>query len=184
MMRPVFALTAVLLTGVLSGCEKSAAGPAPAAEPAGTAHRGAPERRSGWWEFTSKTDAGRSLGTQGLCVSKDTEARFSAFDQITQDQLLGYKCSRADFKPAASGWTFDTACDTGISADLGGGVVTSKGTITGDLHTQYEIRMAVTQAGETNKGTVTAAWKGACPAGHKPGDLAVDGTTTLNVLQN
>ncbi len=184
MKRLVLLLAAALLTVALGGCAKSAAGPAPAGEALGVAHRGAPQRRSGWWEFTSKTDSGHSLGTQGLCVSKETEAHFSAFDQITQEQVVGYKCSRADFKPAASGWTFDTACDTGISAALGGGVVTSKGVISGDLHSQYEIRMTVTQAGETNKGIVTAAWKGACPAGRKPGDLAVDGTTTLNVLQD
>jgi hypothetical protein len=107
---------------------------------------------------------------------------FSAFDQITQAPLLGYTCSKTDFRPAAGGWTFDVACDTGIPAALGGGIVTSKGTISGDISTAYDIQLSVTQAGRTPKSTIKAAWKGPCPAGRKPGDL-VSGSTVVNVLK-
>jgi len=174
---------------LLEGCGQSPAATgaesaAPPFETLGTASRGAPQRHSGWWEFSSMTTTGRSLGTQGLCVSPATEAKFSAFDQITQERLIGNRCSRVDFKHGSDGWTFDVACDTGISADLGGGIVTSKGVIKGDISTRYHVQMTVIQAGETHQGTVEAAWKGACPAGRKPGDLAVDGSVEVNVLND
>jgi hypothetical protein len=175
---------APLLATMVAACSPSEGGAATDSAPGkpGTAHRGAPQRKDGWWEFASVTSTGRSLGTQGLCVSKDTEAVFSAFDQITQELLIGTRCSKANFHPAAGGFEFDTACDTGIPADLGGGIVTSKGNITGDVATRYSIDMTVTQAGETNHGRITAAWKGACPTPRKPGDLTVDGEMRLNIL--
>jgi hypothetical protein len=124
------------------------------------------------------------MGSQNLCINEATEAKFSAFDQITQERLIGTKCSKADFRQTGFTWTFETACDTGISAEMGGGMLTSKGTISGDIHTKYEIRLTVTQAGRTMNGTVKAAWKSACPAGRKPGDLAVNGDTMLNLLEH
>jgi hypothetical protein len=145
---------------------------------AGDAHLGAPKRRNGWWEFTAATGSSR----QNMCVAEATEAVFSAFDQITQAPLLGYACSKTDFHKSGGGWAFDVACDTGIPAAIGGGVVTSKGTISGDISTRYEVQMSVAQAGETRNGTVKAEWKGACPAGRKAGDL-VTGTTVVNVLE-
>lgn len=189
-MRYVSAFIRLALSaGLLAGCDglpavSTAEAATPPAESSATAHRGAPQRRSGWWEFASVTSTGRSLGTQGLCVTPATEAKFSAFDQITQERLIGTRCARADFQRGSQGWTFDVACDTGIAADLGGGVVVSKGLIKGDFTTRYEVQMTVTQAGETHKGTVTALWKGACPAGRKPGDLAVDADVVLNVLSD
>ena len=123
------------------------------------------------------------MGTQNLCVSEATEARFSAFDQITQEQLLGYKCSRADFHKADNGWAFDVACDSGISASEGGGIVTSKGTISGDLRSMYEVHMTVQQAGESHSGLIRAQHTGSCPSGRKPGDLVIDGAETVNVLE-
>lgn len=167
-------------SSAVSAPQTSAAGPAPATP--GNAHRGAPQRRSGWWLFTSQTQSGHSLGKQELCITPETEARFSAFDQVTQERLLGQKCSKADFRPEGAGWTFETACDTGIPADLGGGIVTSKGQFSGDLQQRYEIRMTVRQAGETHTGRVSAAWQGDCPAGRKAGDLVIDGDDTVNVL--
>jgi len=74
------------------------------------------------------------------------------------------------------------ACDTGISADLGGGIVTGTGQFSGDMQQRYEIRMTVTQAGESRTGRVSAAWQGQCPAGRKVGDLVIDGGDTVNVL--
>ncbi|MGH8263091.1 MAG: DUF3617 domain-containing protein [Steroidobacteraceae bacterium] len=153
-----------------------------AAGAVGTAHLGAPQRRSGWWTFTATTSRGTPMGKQNLCVSAETEARFSAFDQITQEQLLGYKCSKVDFHRAAGGWAFDVACDTGIAVSEGGGIVASQGTISGDISSSYEIKMTVRQAGEVNTGTIKATLGGSCPSGRKPGDLVVDDSQTLNVL--
>jgi hypothetical protein len=143
----------------------------------GDAHLGAPKRKSGWWEF-----AASATNRQNMCVTDATEAVVSAFDQITQAPLLGYSCSKTDFKKDGSGWAFDVACDTGIPAAIGGGVMTSKGTISGDIRTRYEVQMSVAQAGVTRNGTVKAEWKGACPAGRKAGDLVI-GSTVVNVLE-
>jgi hypothetical protein len=147
------------------------------AQSSGDAHLGAPKRRSGWWEFAPERGS-----SQNMCVTDATEAVFSAFDQITQAPLLGYACSKTDFQKSGSRWAFDVACDTGIPAAIGGGVMTSKGTISGDISTRYEVQMSVAQAGETRNGTVKAEWKGACPAGRKAGDL-VTGSIVVNVLE-
>ena len=162
---------------VVSSQAKAATGEATAPS-SKEAHLGAPERRSGWWEFARESESSR----QNMCITGATEAVFSAFDQITQAPLLGYTCSKADFHKNGNGWAFDVACDTGIPAALGGGVMTSKGTISGDISTRYEVQMSVAQAGVTRTGTVKAEWKGACPAGRTAGDL-VTGTTVVNVLE-
>jgi hypothetical protein len=156
--------------------QAKAAADATISQSSGDAHLGAPKRKSGWWAFA----AGGS--SQNMCVTEATEAVFSAFDQITQARLLGYTCSKTDFQQSGSDWAFDVACDTGIPAAIGGGVMTSKGTISGDIGTRYEVQMSVAQAGETRNGTVKAEWKSACPAGRKAGDL-VTGSTVVNVLQ-
>src|SRR5688572_20429410 len=163
---------------VVSSQAKAVTDDASAPPSSGVAHLGAPERRSGWWEFGTETGSSR----QNMCVTTATEAVFSAFDQITQAPLLGYTCSKTDFQKSGSGWAFDVACDTGIPAAIGGGIMTSKGTISGDISTRYEVQMSVAQAGVTRNGTVKAEWKGACPAGRKAGDL-VTGTTVVNVLE-
>jgi hypothetical protein len=157
--------------------QAKAATDATISQSSGDAHLGAPKRRSGWWGF-----AAGGGSSQNMCVTEATEAVFSAFDQITHARLLGYTCSKTDFQKRGSGWAFDVACDTGIPAAIGGGVMTSKGTISGDINTRYEVQMSVAQAGQTRNGTVTAEWKGACPADRKAGDL-VTGSTVVNVLQ-
>ena len=178
-----FVLAALTACGVesstvVSSETKTATGDT-SAQSSGDAHLGAPKRRSGWWEFTADTVRGR----QNMCVTEATEAVVSAFDQITQAPLLGYNCSKTDFHKSGSGWAFDVACDTGIPAAIGGGVMTSKGTISGDIRTRYEVQMSVAQAGVTRNGTVKAEWKGACPAGRKAGDLVIDDSTIVNVLK-
>jgi hypothetical protein len=162
----------------------TATAPSPATESADagpTAHRGAPMRKSGWWQFNPEGQESRG---QYLCISEATEAKFSAFDQITQEALLGYKCSTAQFTRSGDGWAFDTACDTGISESLGGGVMTSKGTIKGNIRTNYKIAMTVTQAGQTNNGTIVAAWKSECPSGRSPGDLVDGDMLLMNILKS
>jgi hypothetical protein len=174
-------LAVAIATIGIAACSQCSAGSATAGA-AGTAHLGAPERSEGWWEFAGVTSNGRSMGKQNLCVTSATEARFSAFDQITQEQLLGYKCSKADFRRAGSGWEFDVACDTGIAASEGGGIVISQGKLSGDFQSSYEIHMTVKQAGETHSGVIKARRTGSCPSGRKPGDLVIDDSETLNVL--
>jgi|GEM_PF-3973280 len=146
----------------------------------GAAHRGAPRRKTGWWQFA---DTERH-SEQWLCIFDATESRFSSFDQITQKLLIGTKCSKAEFQRVGSGYSFETACDTGISASEGGGIVTSKGTMTGDLHVNYVIQMPVTQAGRARQGKIVAQWKAACPANRKEDDLLVAPDTVVNVLHD
>jgi hypothetical protein len=185
-MRPILIplLVSLASTCALTACDATAADePASSrSTPTATAHRGAPRRKDGWWEFSSVTSTGRTVGTQNLCVTAATEAVFSSFDQITQERLIGTKCSKAEFTQESGAWKFDTACDTGIPAAIGGGIVTSVGTLSGDLTSKYSIELTVKQGGETNHGKITAAWKGRCPAQRKAGDLEVNGVLQTNIL--
>src|SRR5258707_14872478 len=79
---------------------------------AAAAHLGAPLRKSGWWELAS-TSGGRS-GKENLCISDASEAKFSLFDQITQEAGFGTPCRRREFRRSAEGWAFDPVCDTGL----------------------------------------------------------------------
>jgi hypothetical protein len=59
----------------------------------------------------------------------------------------------------------------------------SKLTLSGDLATSYTIKGSRTTPGGTNPVSVTGTYKGACPAGMKPGDLKGPSGQTRNVLQ-
>jgi hypothetical protein len=178
--RPVNGILSVIAVLAMAWMTIGDVGGASATADVGTAHRGAPIRKSGWWRFSNDTASGNE---QYLCVSGATEAVFSAFDQITQERLIGTACSKADFRQAASAWEFETVCDTGIPASMGGGIATSQGTITGDLHSNYVIHMTYAQAGHVGHGSITAKWTGMCPAERKAGDLQVAPDTVVNILE-
>src|SRR5262249_1623840 len=129
----------------------------------------------------TSTSGGRS-GRENLCISDASEAKFSLFDQITQEAIFGTPCRRRDFRRNPAGWDFDLVCDTGLPASQGGGVITNKGTITGDFETMFEIRSTIGQGGRAASGVIRGEYKGACPRGFAPGDLVINGQRVLNVL--
>jgi hypothetical protein len=152
--------------------------------PAEALHVDAPSRNPGWWEFTAETDSGQTMGSEHLCTGPLSEARYSAFDQILEAMSMGSRmCAKHDFLQDQGGWSFDLACDTGLPVALVGGPSTSTGTITGDIRSDYVVHLTLAMAGQTNSGSIRAAWKGDCPADRKEGDRVVAGDTVINVLE-
>ncbi len=152
---------------------KGEAAPEPAAgAPAANAlHLDAPLRKSGWWEFAAIGQSGTAMGKQSLCIGEASEKVYSAFDQITGEAMTGIPCTKRDFQQTADGWTFETICSPGNMPGMGDLTMNAKGTISGDIATQYEVHQTVTSAGRTTTGVIQSALKGLCPEGRKEGDL-------------
>jgi hypothetical protein len=82
---------------------------------------------------------------------------------------------------AGDGWTSTSSCtvergDTPIK-------MSTKLTLSGDLSTSYTVKGTRSGMGGSNPVSVTGTYKGACPAGMKPGDLKGPSGQTRNVLQ-
>jgi hypothetical protein len=82
---------------------------------------------------------------------------------------------------AGAGWTSTSSCtiergETSIT-------MSSKLTLTGDLVTSYAVKGSRTTPAGTTPVSVTATYKGACPAGMTAGDLTSASGQTRNVLQ-
>jgi hypothetical protein len=82
---------------------------------------------------------------------------------------------------AGDGWTSTSSCtiergETSIK-------MSSKLTLSGDLATSYTVKGSRTTPAGTSPVSVTATYKGACPAGMNSGDLKSASGQTRNVLQ-
>jgi hypothetical protein len=84
-------------------------------------------------------------------------------------------CDPKELSRSGAGWSFHARCQ------LMGTVSDAKGTISGDFRQSFRVDQTVVTDGSPQSGSVRGQWKGACPAGRKPGDL-VSGTTVFNVL--
>jgi hypothetical protein len=146
-------------------------------------HLDAPMRKAGWWEFAAVGQSGTAIGKQNLCIGEASEKVYSAFDQITGEAMTGIPCTKRDFQQTAEGWAFETTCSPGNLPGMSDLTMNAKGTITGDLATQYEVHQTVTSAGNTMTGVIQAALKGPCPEGRKEGDLADEsGNLLVNMI--
>lgn len=85
--------------------------------------------------------------------------------------------AQEELAPHRHGVAFDFDCDTD------GTRVTTKGTVTGDFSTTYTMQAdasgPVVTGSLTISKSVTATYRGACPAGMKPGDkqMTINGRT-------
>ena len=131
------------------GKGEAAPEPAQAAPASNALHLDAPMRKAGWWEFAAVTQSGTAIGKQNLCIGEASEKVYSAFDQITGEAMTGIPCTKRDFQHTADGWAFETACSQGNLPGVGDLTMDAKGTITGDIATQYEVHQTVTSAGTT-----------------------------------
>jgi hypothetical protein len=132
------------------------------------------QRKAGLWEQTVTTD-GRSQTTR-LCL--DAHAG-TAFSLTTLDKAKA--CDPPRLSGAAHGFAFDQACNLGEGARE-----TAHGTVSGDLGSAYRMTITTTVSGAkgplinaTRTSVVTAAWKGPCPAGMKPGEIDLPGGERL-----
>jgi hypothetical protein len=168
---------AALMTGtLLAGCGL------PNGESArtkiGDASAGAPAiRQAGLWE--QKVTAGRDVQVTRMCLDKGAEALLAD----AGDRLRGDSCTRSELTAMAGGeWRFLTVCR------LGGASVATSGTASGDFTKGYEIAAAsVTvgapgaRPGAPRKISVQASWRGACPAGLRPGQMIGPGGRRLEI---
>ncbi|HEY9217021.1 MAG TPA: DUF3617 family protein [Phenylobacterium sp.] len=161
-----------------------AAGDAAQTASASTASLGdRPKRKSGLWEHTVQTMG--VTQTSKLCIDATTEDNVAVWGQNIQAES---GCEQNSFVRTADGYSFKAVCPDGQ-----GGKTTTVGVISGDLTSNYKMESTVStegskmpQANQTMKMTMTAAWKGDCPAGMKPGDIQVaipgmNGGATMNV---
>lgn len=161
MQRLIF-IAALASSAALVACERKASG----ARPPASAQTGATAtRKPGLWEQIVSSE-GRSQ-VQKLCVGPETAA------DLARQAAGGGKCGSAHLAGAAHGFTFEITCD---SAETGRAHV--HGALAGDLSSAYRLTLTATTTGAkgelrngTRVSTVSAQWKGACPAGMKPGDL-------------
>jgi hypothetical protein len=165
-------LTAAALAAVsLSGCDRMrhAGGSSHATLPGA----GAEARKAGLWE--QKVSDGKTSQVTRLCLDAGAHRAM----EYLGDQLNRDLCTKHDMKQAEDGaWTFASTCRA-----VGGGEVTTTGSATGDFTSHYQITMTRVEVGGTSPGqtryVVDAAWKGACPADMKPGDIVLaDGRKT------
>lgn len=126
-----------------------------------TTASGAPRRAAGFWELKNIGGGGTVLGTQRLCVSDASEERASLFDQIARNT----NCSKYEIKPDRDTWSFEFVC--------GGEGLTSisKGMVSGDFLTAYQLEMTDSDGTMELSRTIEASRKGDCPAGVAPGTL-------------
>jgi hypothetical protein len=132
-----------------------------------------PIRAAGLWELKHVGGGGTVIGTQTLCVSAASEARVSLFGQIA----LNVNCSKYAVAKAGENWTFDFVC--GPSAMRS----TSKGTVSGDFTSAYQVEMTESDGTMELARTIQATHQGTCPAGVAPGTLRDEtGKTVTNIL--
>jgi hypothetical protein len=144
-----------------------------AAQPAGAQAMGPggrPARKAGLWEHAVNTMGVTQTST--LCLDADTDKNVELWGKAVDSES---GCTKNSFTPTAGGYAFESVCPDGQ-----GGTVTSKGTITGDFASAYKMDATVTTAGssmpqanQTMNMSMSATWKGPCPADMKPGDVKV-----------
>ena len=137
-----------------------------------------PVRKPGFWEIQIKSDQ-EPVMTSRQCIDAQTDARLQKAGQGVMDG----NCSKNVTQRQGSGWAGESVCT------LGKTTITSRSTVTGDFGS--EIRMTVDARydpplmGQAQSSTtITQRFKGACPAGWKPGDMELPGTNQrMNINQ-
>jgi hypothetical protein len=165
--------------------EKAAAPAAGEADEAAAVQAAAPgarpARKAGLWEHSMQTMG--VTQTSRLCIDSETDKNVALWGQQASAES---GCEQNSFTPTAGGYAFASVCPDGQ-----GGKVTSRGTITGDFTSAYRMEATTTTTGSSipqangeMKMVMTAAWKGPCPEGMKPGDIQISipgaGTVNLN----
>ncbi|HEV2531399.1 DUF3617 domain-containing protein [Phenylobacterium sp.] len=162
-------LAAVALIG-LSACGQPATHAVKAVAPQATA------RKAGLWEQTTVSPAGTQVTR--LCVGPGDKAGFAL--TVADGAKV---CAEPKLRPrVGGGFDFTAVCDLGDN-----GRQSAHAAITGDLTGAYreEVETTVTgakaqQMNGVRRYTVTAAWKGPCPADMRPGELELPGGVRID----
>ena len=161
------AVAILLLPLALVACEPPK-GPETAHTPIAPAAQNEPApRKAGLWEVKVSDGATSQVTKYCLDAATDRAAR-----DIGRD-LNAKNCSRHEMQPLEGGaWKFSTDCDFGAAGHL-----ITEGVATGDFTSGYQLRVETREEGGASHGVrhrlvVDAGWRGACPAGMKPGDVS------------
>ncbi|MDP3175560.1 MAG: hypothetical protein Q8M88_14100 [Phenylobacterium sp.] len=158
-------------TGTPSDASATASGPSVAMTP--------PHRKPGLWE--QKVSMSGMDQTTRLCLDEAVEQKLSWWgQQATKDM-----CAKTRIAPRLDGaWEIASECDMGS-----GGKTVTNGVAVGDFATGYRMEATTVTTGAgapqmngEHKMVVQATWKGACPAGFKPGDMELPGGMKFNMI--
>lgn len=189
-MRSVLRAAPLLLALVpLAGCNKPAAPakpPAAAASASNATVLDLPARKAGLWEQTMIRDGAPAMGPIGgkatLCLDAAAAAKISVLGREMGRDM----CQQRSLTRGLDGsYTFTSTCKA-----PNGGVFTSKGTVSGDLSSQYKMHSETDITGaplDKMNGhhvmEITATWKGPCPPDMKPGDMMIGNGFKVNVAE-
>lgn len=136
-----------------------------------------PARKPGLWELTMTSD-GAAMPPQTMqhCIDEATDK-----EMMEMSNSIGAQQCQQNWTKTATGFAFESTCD------FGGGKTASRGTVTGDFNSAYQIDMiskgGPRGANEETRMNMAAKWLGACKAGQKPGDIVMPGGMKINVSQ-
>jgi Protein of unknown function (DUF3617) len=134
-----------------------------------------PKRRPGLWSLTMNmagAPGGQPMNSR-QCIDEKTDEQMQR--RALQGEA-GSSCTQTGMKKTASGFEMDSVCKTAQ------GQARSHVVMSGDPQLRYQMDMT-TRHEPPRKGqaeqrmTLQAEWKGACPAGMKPGDVQMAGMT-------
>ena len=181
-MKRVICLAAATSLMALTACGKTgeeakAPAAADAAMPA-AATLPNPIRKAGLWSHTISSEGRDQVMT--VCFD-DAMAKEMA---VMGQQMGQSMCSQQSMTPIPGGWKFNSTCDMGQ-----GGKVVSEGQATGDFNSKIVVNTTSTTTGSSmaqmngkSEMTMTAEWKGPCPAGSRAGDMTLPGGMKVNML--
>lgn len=160
------------------GDAPAAAPSTPSSAPAGP--NGMPRRRAGLWETSISVQGEPQATTTQLCLDDATEARQSIWGgEMSREMCQKYEMNRQ----MDGSYRFASTCNMGS-----GGVTRSEGHATGDLTSNYTIKMKSSTSGaelamlnRDQEFTITARRVGACKPGQRGGDMIMNGRTVANI---
>ena len=168
------ALAALGACGQGGGVRKSAS------VDAGRAADRMPTRRAGLWVQTMTRDGkpGR-MGAMRVCLDAATDARMALIGRVAGKGACAPTVSRL----GDGAYGFVSTCRMG-----GAGVITARGTASGDFASTYALHAESDVAGAVfppmnghHVTDVTARYAGACPAGMAPGDMTLGPGIKVNI---
>jgi hypothetical protein len=130
-----------------------------------------PPRKPGFWVTTMVMH----MSMPGMVADKDSTPIISAMctdpatDALSMKRMAGDngKCSQFDITHAGNVYAISGTC----ADPMGGGVMTTAGTITFVSDTEIHSESKTSSAHFSGDETGDSKWSGACPAGVVPGDI-------------
>lgn len=155
---------------------------APSAAPAGPVNANSlPHRKPGLWEMTMTLQGeDHPPMVTRLCLDAASEARSS----IWGNEMTREMCTKNEMSRQLDGsYKFASVCNMGS-----GGVTRSEGTASGDLTSNYVVRMKSSTSGaelemmnRDQEFSIASRRLGACEAGQRGGDMIMNGRVVANL---